>query len=244
MKNPWKQYSQLSPQRENGNRQIASDVFRALMTAELSGTEFRLVLAIIDKTWGFNKESDCIAISQLMETTGIAERTVKESIKILKEKRVIFYAPSDIRVRCGSPINEFLFNKHYDTWKTQGCRKVHACTVTSGKGALLRKKRVHQSAHTIETLQKKVIQKKMPLSLPDWIPVSAWNDFVEHRKALGGKFTVRAQELIIASLTALKDDGQDPVKVINQSIERGWKGVFKVKHFLSEGGTPWYEQSS
>ena len=169
MKNPWKQYSKLNPQRDNGNRQIASDVFRALMSAELSGSEFRIVMAIIDKTWGFNKGTDCIAISQFMELTGIPERTIKKSIKMLRDKRVIFYAPSNIRGHCGSPLNEFLFNKHYDTWKTQGCRKQHACRKVYDKGAENGKTRVPFSSPTIESITIEKKQKKGPFSYsPDF----------------------------------------------------------------------------
>ena len=164
MKNPWKQYSKLNPQRENGNRQIATDVFRALMKAELSGSEFRIVMMIIDKTWGFKKESDCIAISQVVEATGLKERTVKESVQILKQKRIIVSTPSDIRVKKGSPLNEYCFNKHYDTWKTQGCRKVHGVRKSVLKGAEKGKIRVQKSASTKETITKETITKEKAFS--------------------------------------------------------------------------------
>lgn len=160
MKNPWKQYSKISPQREEGNRQIANDVFYALMAADLSGSEFRVIMAIIDKTWGYGKESDCISISQIVNMTKLAERTVKKAIKNLKDARVLICAPSDIRVHHGSPINEFLFNKHYDTWITQGCTNVHACTKVSSKGAQTGKVRVHDHSPTKETITKENIQKK------------------------------------------------------------------------------------
>lgn len=160
MNNPWKQYSKLNPQREDGNRQIATDVFHSLMSVNLSGAEFRIVLTIIDKTWGFNKETDCISVSQFMELTGIAERTIKDCLKNLKEKRIIFYESSNIRGRCGSPLNEFLFNKHYDTWKPQGCGNLHACKKTSNKGAKKRILRVSKTAYTKEIITKERITKE------------------------------------------------------------------------------------
>jgi phage replication O-like protein O len=160
MKNPWKQYSKINPQRENGNRQIANDVFQALMSAELSGSEFRIVMAVINNTWGYGKESDCIAISRFIEMTNLAERTIKKAIKTLKEARVLICAPSNIRVHHGSPMNEFLFNKHYDTWKTQGCKNVHACTKVSSKGAQKCQVRVNDRAPTKESITKENITKE------------------------------------------------------------------------------------
>lgn len=160
MKNPWKQYSKINPQRENGNRQIANDVFQALMSAELSGSEFRIVMAVINNTWGYGKKSDCIAISRFIEMTNLAERTIKKAIKTLKEARVLICAPSNIRVHHGSPMNEFLFNKHYDTWKTQGCKNVHACTKVSSKGAQKCQVRVNDRAPTKESITKENITKE------------------------------------------------------------------------------------
>jgi phage replication O-like protein O len=172
MKNPWRQYSKINPQREAGNRQIASDVFQALMSAQLSGSEFRIVFAVINKTWGYKKDSDLISISQFMEMTQLAERTVQESIKTLRDKRVIFYQPSSIRAHVGSPLNEFIFNKHYDTWNTQGCRKAHRVQKNVNKGAENCILGVRHSAPTKETITKETIQKKIYTSNSDEIRLS------------------------------------------------------------------------
>lgn len=160
MKNPWKQYSKINPQKEEGNRQICNTVFRALIKAHVSGSELRVALLIIDKTWGFGKPVDCISVSQIVKSTGLAERTIKKAIKSLKVKRIIYYEPSNIRVNRGSPLNQYLFNKHYDTWKAQGCTNVHACTKRSNKGAQKGQTRVHDQSPTKETITKETIQKK------------------------------------------------------------------------------------
>jgi phage replication O-like protein O len=160
MKNPWRQYSKLNPQREDGNRQIENGVFQALMRADLSGSEFRIVMAIIDKTWGFGKESDVISVSQIMQLTEIPERTVRLSLKSLKDRRVLVFAPSNTRVQQGSPINEILFNKHHDTWKSEGCKKLHGCKKLSEKGAKNCISGVQKIAPTKETITKETITKE------------------------------------------------------------------------------------
>lgn len=115
MKNPWKKLSKVNPQRENGNRQISSEVFNALTGAPLSGGEFRVCFAIIGKTWGFHKTSDIISIRQISDSTGLTDRSVKMILKQLKEKRIICCHQSEVK-KNGSFLNEYLFNKYYDTW--------------------------------------------------------------------------------------------------------------------------------
>lgn len=64
------------------------------------------------------------------------------------------------------------------------------------------------------------------LSLPCWLEKSVWEDFLRHR---GKKFTLKAQELSIAKLEAMRRKGHDPTQVINNSIANGWKGLFEPK---------------
>lgn len=74
------------------------------------------------------------------------------------------------------------------------------------------------------------------VALPDWLPAEAWEKFVKFRKAGNGKrtFTQHAEELLLADLAALHGEGSDPVKVIEQSIKRGWAGLFKISSPRSE----------
>lgn len=116
MKNPWKKVSKVNPQRENGNRQVSSEVFNTLVRTNLSGGEFRVCLAIIGQTWGFHKKSDIISIKQICTFTGLANRSVKTILKQLKDKRIICCQQSEIK-KNGSFLNEYLFNKYYDTWQ-------------------------------------------------------------------------------------------------------------------------------
>ena len=65
--------------------------------------------------------------------------------------------------------------------------------------------------------------------LPDWIDPEAWKAWSEFRKKIKAPLTDRAIRLHIATLSKLKAEGSDPTKVIDQSIERGWRGLFPVK---------------
>jgi hypothetical protein len=63
-------------------------------------------------------------------------------------------------------------------------------------------------------------------TLPDWLPEPAWSEWVKFR---GKKFTSKARELSLKTLERLHAEGNDPTAVIEQSIERGWTGLFPLK---------------
>ena len=86
-----------------------------MIRADLAASEYKICLYVIDKTWGFNKNYDTISVRQFEEATGLSERMVRKVIQDLKRKRLIYFEPSK-RVQRGSPFNQYLFNKHYDTW--------------------------------------------------------------------------------------------------------------------------------
>lgn len=68
------------------------------------------------------------------------------------------------------------------------------------------------------------------LILPEWLPESAWSDFIEFRKSIPrSPFNLQAQKLALRKLEELREQGHDPTEVINQSILNGWKGLFPLK---------------
>jgi len=84
----------------------------------------------------------------------------------------------------------------------------------------------------IEEEKKKNIKKEgnFVLPLPDWLPMDDWKDYLEMRNKKGkGKATNRAQQLVIVKLDELRTSGQDPSKVLQQSIINNWTSVFEIK---------------
>ena len=62
---------------------------------------------------------------------------------------------------------------------------------------------------------------------------AALDAFVEMRKALKG-FTVRALELALKKLDELAQDEQTKTAIVNQSVERSWKGFFPLKNAAAQ----------
>jgi len=116
LENPYQTLSKVNPpfawlNREEGRREIINDVFHALTHARLSGGEYQVVLTVIDRTWGFQKESANISLGYFEKVTNLSRQSVINALKLLEQKRIIATQRYE-RVKT----NEYLFNKHYDTW--------------------------------------------------------------------------------------------------------------------------------
>lgn len=60
-------------------------------------------------------------------------------------------------------------------------------------------------------------------------------EFVKFRKLIKKPMTNKALELIIAKLNKLGQSDRERVAILNQSIERGWAGVFSLKDEETQG---------
>jgi hypothetical protein len=77
------------------------------------------------------------------------------------------------------------------------------------------------------------------LPFPDFVPIELWNDFLAIRKSIKASNSVPAIKALITELIKLRDAGNDPVAVINQSIRSSWKDIYAVKSgngFSGKGG--------
>lgn len=70
------------------------------------------------------------------------------------------------------------------------------------------------------------VAEQVGADLPTWLPVTLWNAWRGHRRALKKPMTEHAEELSLKTITDLRAKGHDPVKIIETSIERGWLGFF------------------
>ncbi len=64
--------------------------------------------------------------------------------------------------------------------------------------------------------------------LPDWVPAEAWAGWIEVRKKIRAPNTDQAMRLSVKTLEQLRGKGFDPATVLNQSTQRGWRGLFEV----------------
>lgn len=78
-----------SPQLEDGHTRIANELLEALLLARLTSRQWSIVMALVRKTYGYNKKTDDIGLVQLSDLTGLAKSHVSVAVRELEERRII-----------------------------------------------------------------------------------------------------------------------------------------------------------
>jgi len=65
--------------------------------------------------------------------------------------------------------------------------------------------------------------------LPDWLPVEAWNGYVEMRKRIKKPMTGRAEQLRLVDLQKFHDSGYDVAAILDQSTANNWTDLYEPK---------------
>lgn len=88
-------------------------------------------------------------------------------------------------------------------------------------------KTVHGIEHLIEKQKKE--KKNKEDEIPDWMPIEAWNGFLQMRRKIKKPMTEEGLRLAVKKLKKFLDAGQDIEAVLNNSTMSNWAGLFEVK---------------
>ena len=99
-----------NPQKENGYVMIANELFEAFCRTRLSGEASQVLNAIIRKTYGFNKKTDVISLSQFCLMTKMPKSSVARAVRYLRTRKIIKTKPHGYTTEYG-------VNKNYDEWE-------------------------------------------------------------------------------------------------------------------------------
>lgn len=93
---------------DSGYTKLANELLESLMCCDLTARQFRVMLALIRKTYGFGKKSDRISDSQLAEMTKLSRQNVNKAKNELLSMNYIILDGKKIGV-----------NKEVSVWKNQ-----------------------------------------------------------------------------------------------------------------------------
>ncbi len=99
-----------NPQKENGYTAIANEILERLVNTALLGSEFQVALFVIRKTYGYQKKSDIISLTQFEKGTGLSRPTVVKTIKNLMSRKIL------VKIYLPHKRISFSFNKDYENW--------------------------------------------------------------------------------------------------------------------------------
>ena len=94
-----------SPQKENGYTAIANEIVEHLCFAGITGSEYRILLFVLRKTYGFQKKKDRISFTQFQKGTGMNRAHAIRTINSLVHKGILV-----------KDNNSYSFNKNWEDW--------------------------------------------------------------------------------------------------------------------------------
>lgn len=94
-----------SPQKENGYTPIANELLEKLYFAPLNGSELKICLMVIRKTYGYGKKEDWISLSQFSKEISLPRQNVCRVLKKLVANKLLL--KTEMRLK---------LNKNYDEW--------------------------------------------------------------------------------------------------------------------------------
>lgn len=94
-----------NPQTENGFVSIATELFERICSVPINGSEFRVMLFTIRKTYGFKKKFDWISLTQYQVGTGLPRSNIVKTLSSLVVKRLL-----------SKEENRYGVNKNYTEW--------------------------------------------------------------------------------------------------------------------------------
>jgi len=98
-----------SPQCEDGYTRIANELLSALCRVKLTLYEWRVLMALIRLTYGYNRKMSQISLGQIGRVTGIDPRLVHRAIKGLQAKNMLSVSKEKNRLILG-------IQKDYERW--------------------------------------------------------------------------------------------------------------------------------
>ena len=221
---------------ENGEfTRIHNDILGALAKSHLTGQEIRILLFLLRKTYGWNKKEDAISLSQFAEGIGIKHsQKVVSILSGLLSKKIIY------RNKKVGLIWVYGFNKHLDQWTAsstqQGTTPPQGTTLEGtettppqGTGSSTPQ---GTNKRQLKTIKDNIDIVVFPDSLntPDFI--NQWGEWITYRSQIKKKLSPLTQKKQLQNLE--KFGSAKAIEMIDQSISKGWQGLFEVKNSITE----------
>lgn len=223
-----------SPQVEDGYVRISTELYEAILKFPFSKRELLVVLAVIRKTYGWNKKIDWISLAQLSELTGIDRSHVAKTINHLCDIKVLLKQPHPNKQAIG-------IQKNYSTWKVlpkqpMWPKRPSSVANSATKCGQNGHSSVAKTATTIDTTTKdnkqKTILQKTGAAAPvvlDGLNLDAWSDYEQHRRdkklsKLKPQSAAKQQQWLVA-----QGEHNTQRAIVDETIRNGWQGLFTLK---------------
>ncbi|HHL0056071.1 TPA: replication protein [Klebsiella pneumoniae] len=227
---------------DDGFTRIANELLEAVMHAGLSQHQLLVFMAVMRKTYGFNKKADWVSNEQLSELTGILPHKCSAAKSVLVKRGILTQTGRVIGIN--KTVSEWSSLPVKGTEKKPYLKKV--TLPESGKKSLPESGNTYypnqvntKDKHTKDNKDNINNPPKSPravsfdalaVQLPDWLSAEIWSSWVAYRRDL--KKPIKSQQTVTQAINLLdrcRLNGYSPDEIINQSIANGWQGLFEPK---------------
>jgi phage replication O-like protein O len=105
------------PQLENGYTRIANELLDAIAAIRIPGEAMQVFLVVMRKTYGFQKKSDTIALTQFSDATGLNKQAVCRAVKKLEQMNIIVIKKDNVIKKDKRLASEYTINKAFENWR-------------------------------------------------------------------------------------------------------------------------------
>ncbi|EMH9170791.1 replication protein [Klebsiella pneumoniae] len=227
---------------DDGFTRIANGLLEAVMHAGLSQHQLLVFMAVMRKTYGFNKKADWVSNEQISVLTGILPHKCSAAKSALVKRGILTQTGRVIGIN--KAVSEWSSLPVKGTEKKPYLKKV--TLPESGKKSLPESGNAYypnqvntKDKHTKDNKDNINNPPKSPravsfdasaVQLPDWLSAEIWSSWVAYRRDL--KKPIKSQQTVTQAINLLdrcRLNGYSPDEIINQSIANGWQGLFEPK---------------
>ncbi|HBZ2154150.1 TPA: replication protein [Klebsiella pneumoniae] len=227
---------------DDGFTRIANELLEAVMHAGLSQHQLLVFMAVMRKTYGFNKKADWVSNEQISMLTGILPHKCSAAKSALVKRGILTQTGRVIGIN--KAVSEWSSLPVKGTEKRSYLKKVRL--PESGKKSLPESGNAYypnqvntKDKHTKDNKDNINNPPKSPravsfdasaVQLPDWLSAEIWSSWVAYRRDL--KKPIKSQQTVTQAINLLdrcRLNGYSPDEIINQSIANGWQGLFEPK---------------
>ncbi|MDE4610597.1 replication protein [Klebsiella pneumoniae] len=227
---------------DDGFTRIANELLEAVMHAGLSQHQLLVFMAVMRKTYGFNKKCDWVSNEQISVLTGILPHKCSAAKSALVKRGILTQTGRVIGIN--KAVSEWSSLPVKGTEKRAYLKKV--TLPESGKKSLPESGNAYypnqvntKDKHTKDNKDNINNPPKSPraisfdasaVQLPDWLSAEIWSSWVAYRRDL--KKPIKSQQTVTQAINLLdrcRLNGYSPEEIINQSIANGWQGLFEPK---------------
>jgi len=224
-----------NPQKENGYTAIANEIVDHLVGAQLSGQQFALVLLVIRKTYGYQKKSDAISLSQMAQAINSSRIRCSQIVKELVLMKIL-----TVNENINGILKSYSLNKDFETWATVN-KNINRSGKMKGTVNVLRNRPLMKTLTTKETITKETITKEKAQApiIPEWIPKQTFEEYLEMRRKIRKPLMERSFSRFFSHLKRLCEVSRaTPEQILDQSIINSWQGIFELKTGGTNGDRP------